>query len=118
MRSNIQVSTTPTLHFLVSIQRLHLKMGELLSINVKLLLLGTYQIGRFKLSEKYNRLFILTLNCSKYFKVISSSYTKYRAIAFNLKKLELLRENQSIGVEFSFIHHCLLEINQSELSIF
>ena len=52
MLTNIHVSTIPTLHFLVSSQRRHLKIGELLSINVKLLVLSTYQIGRFKMSQK------------------------------------------------------------------
>ena len=32
-------------------------MGEFLSLNIKLLVLGTYQIGRFKMFQKFNKNF-------------------------------------------------------------
>ena len=53
------------------------------------------------------RLFLLTLNSSELLKIFSSSYTKYRAIAFNVE------ESQN---EMSFIYYYLEKINQSELS--
>ena len=58
---------------------------------------GTYKIGRFKKSQKIIRLFILTLNSSKLLK------TKYRAIAFNVKKIRI-------------VYYYLEKINQTELS--
>ena len=42
-----------------------------------------------KCPKKFNKLFILTLNCLKKSNLISSSYTKYRAIAFNIKKIRM-----------------------------
>ena len=64
MRSNIQVSTIPTLHFLVSIQRWHLRMGEIFSLNIQGMELGTYQSGRFKISQRK------TLNFYTYFELL------------------------------------------------
>ena len=46
------------------------------------------KLGDLK-SPKKNRLFILTLISSKLLKLLSSSYTKYRAIAFNVKKTRM-----------------------------
>ena len=48
----MHISTVHTLHFLVSIQRRHLKMGDFLTMEIKILLLGTYHKGRFELSQK------------------------------------------------------------------
>ena len=68
------------------------------------------KLGKYKESQKTIRLFILTLNRCKHLKIISSSFTKYRAIAFKVTKSEwmsffllLLWENQSIGIGFFYL---------------
>ena len=46
------------------------------------------KIERFKMSQKINRLIIVSLNCWNNLEIISSSYTKYRPIAFIEKQSE------------------------------
>ena len=47
------------------------------------------KIERFKMSQKINRLIIVSLNSWKKLETISSSFTKYRPIAFIEKQSEL-----------------------------
>ena len=53
--TNIHVSTTATLYFLISILRPHLQMGDLTNMDIKKLVLGTYQSGRSEISQKIFR---------------------------------------------------------------
>ena len=60
--ANIHSPTVPTLPFYVSIQGRHLKMVGLLSMEIKKLVLGTKQNGRFVMSQKFIQGFILLFN--------------------------------------------------------
>ena len=85
--SSVLFTTVIAIQFLIPVECWHLIKSGSLSLYQKLKkVYGTYEIGRFKKPQKNIRLIILTLNCSKLLKIASSSYTTYRAIAFNLKE--------------------------------
>ena len=66
---------------------------------------------------KINRWFITTLNCWVYMKPSVSSYTKYRAIAFMVKKISMKQVFVSCCLgkinRSELIYHCLIDVNHS-----